>query len=719
MLLPTGAGKSLVYQLASLLLPGITIVIDPIISLMEDQIFNLGIYGIDRCISITSQIASTNDRIRAINLFSQGEYLFGFIAPERFQTKEFRDSIRSLTVYSPISLIVIDEAHCDSEWGHDFRTSYLNIGRISREFCRSSGHIPPLLALTGTASRTVLKDVQRELQIEDFDAIITPKTFDRKELKFIILSCKSNEKFATLKGYLTNKLPSLFNKNLSNFYNSRGKDTYSGLIFCPHVGGDFGIEKVSEKIKNELKINSDIYSGKVPKNWEPNLFRSYKQNVTKSFKRNEISLLVCTKAFGMGIDKPNIRYTIHYNVPPSIEAFYQEAGRAGRDKNISYCCVIVSNDDQRRTEKLLNPNSQVNEISEVIRNIDWENSDDITRILYFHVNSFHGIEKEKNYISILINHIGDISQKRKISITIPKEIKDEQGENSRQIVEKALHRLLIIGVVNDYTIDYSSCEFSIELSGASKEEIINFYGKYVSGYLFSRGQNEIDKANQFIKLQYPEFVSSIINLLLNFLYDVIERGRRRAFQEMLLACSTNLTDKDFRKRILKYLEQTEYSEELENLLIDINAGIVKCKDIFERVRSPNEAAELRGNVSKYLESYPDYPSFLMLRALSEIYSRDKDFKVAKENFSAAIKSAFEKYNLKENLIFDFIVWGISKIANRNSKFAKDIIRELIFHFNNRDFAIILIKNLSEELLGIPAWFLLDKLNKDCKTKILK
>ena len=136
LLLPTGAGKSLVYQLASLLLPGRTVVVDPIISLMEDQIDNLAMMGIDRCIAITSQIGNPQDRTRVLQLFGQGEYIFAFVSPERFQIDEFRESLRTLTVHTPIAMIVIDEAHCVSEWGHDFRTAYLNIGKTSREYCK-------------------------------------------------------------------------------------------------------------------------------------------------------------------------------------------------------------------------------------------------------------------------------------------------------------------------------------------------------------------------------------------------------------------------------------------------------------------------------------------------------------------------------------------------------------------------------------------------------
>ncbi|MEM2786092.1 MAG: DEAD/DEAH box helicase, partial [Candidatus Nitrosotenuis sp.] len=233
-LLPTGAGKSIAFQLASFLLPGRAIVIDPIISLMEDQLDNLQMVGIDRAIAITSQISDPQDRSKALSLFGQGEYLFAYIAPERFQTVEFREALRTLTTHTPISLIAVDEAHCVSEWGHDFRTAYLNIGRTSRAYCESNGVAPPLLALTGTASRAVLKDVQRELQIEDFDAIITPKSFDRPELKFHIFSSSSAEKAARLVGYLGQSLPSKFGTTPASFFQPSGKATFSGLVFCPH-----------------------------------------------------------------------------------------------------------------------------------------------------------------------------------------------------------------------------------------------------------------------------------------------------------------------------------------------------------------------------------------------------------------------------------------------------------------------------------------------------
>ncbi len=721
LLLPTGAGKSLVYQLASLLLPGCTVVIDPIISLMEDQIDNLSMIGIDRTIAITSQIEDPIDRQKALKLFGQGEYLFAYVAPERFQTDEFRQSLRTLTVHTPISLIVVDEAHCVSEWGHDFRTAYLNIGRISREYCKSNRKIPPLLALTGTASRAVLKDVQRELLIEDFDAIVTPKSFDRKELKFQIIYSPSQEKIARLKGYLGQKLSNLFNTTVSSLYQTRGKETFSGLVFCPHVSGEFGVERVADEIRKNLNISVGIYSGKEPKNWNTYQWHYHKNRVTKEFKRNKIPLLVCTKAFGMGIDKPNIRYTIHFGLPPSIESFYQEAGRAGRDRKTAYCQIIVSNDDHERSKKLLNPNTKVEEIDEIIKKIKWEENDDITRVFYFHINSFRGISKEKDDVQEVLRQIGDTSKKGVKILSIPDKFKQSADERiyAREIMEKALHRLLLIGVISDYTIEYSREEFTIKLSGATKEKIIENYGKYVASYLFSRKQTEIEKAKLLLSLPQPDFVIEMISLLLHFVYDVIERGRRRAFSEMLLACSDSPNDQDFRKRILQYLEATEYSEALEKIINDEKAGLIKCRDVFNMVRSPNEAAELRGQVSRYLESYPDHPALLMLRSLSEVYSRNKKIEVARENFTASIKSARTNYGLEEEKVFEFSIWAISEITRRDEKLAKELISILLADYPIRKFAIMMIVNLPINLCSEPAWFLLEEIQKECNFLINK
>jgi len=708
-LLPTGAGKSLAFQLASLLLPGRAIVIDPIISLMEDQIDNLQMVGIDRAIAITSQITDPHDRSLVLSLFGQGEYLFAYIAPERFQTVEFRESLRRLTTHTPISLIAIDEAHCVSEWGHDFRTAYLNIGRTTRTYCESDGITPPILALTGTASRAVLKDVQRELQIEDFDAIITPKSFDRPELKFHILSASSAEKSARLIGYLSQSLPSKFATTPATFFQPKGKSTFSGLIFCPHVNTEFGVVEIADKIKKSIGVATSYYSGKEPKFYTSSSWNSAKQAIARQFKHNQIPLLVCTKAFGMGIDKPNIRYTIHFGIPSSIESFYQEAGRAGRDRETAHCCIIVSVDDPNRARKLLDPNTRPEEIYTLIKSLSWNDNDDVTRALYFLTNAFPGIEAEKSRVAQVIHALQDLSTKRKKSITL--------HGLERGYAEKALHRLVDLGIVSDYTINYNTEEFNVELAGPSKESVIEAYGNYVAGYLGARRQAELEKASRLLQLPFGDFVLGMVDLLLHFIYDVIERGRRRALYEMFLAATESPNDAAIRQRILRYLEATQYSEALDAILAASDAALDKTMETFEAVRSPNEAAELRGQVARYLESYPDHPGLLMLRSLAEVYSRDRNGTIVRQNFSASISSASEKYAVKKHELFQFIAWAIAKVAHRDVGIAQELQINILRERPERALARKLVEECPLEIASTPAWFLLAMLTERSKELI--
>lgn len=732
LLLPTGAGKSLVYQLASLLLPGRTVVIAPLISLMEDQVDNLAMLGIDRCVSITSQITISLDRSRAIALFGQGEYLFVYVAPERFQSSEFRDSLRTLTVHSPIALIVVDETHCVSEWGHDFRTAYLNIGRTSRIYCESNGNIPPLLGLTGTASRAVLKDVQRELQIQKFDAVITPKSFDRPELKFSIIYSASQEKMARLTGYMGQKLPSLFGITTSTLQQTREEKTYSGLIFCPWINGEFGIERVSNEIRQQLSIHNEIYSGRPPKGWQKTQYDQYKRRVAKAFKRNRSPLLVCTKGFGMGIDKPNIRYTIHFNIPPSVEAFYQEVGRAGRDGNPSHCCMIISIDDSDRCRRLLDPETTIEEVAEILRKTPRGEHDDVTRNLYFHTMAFRGIAKEEEDVNNILEGLGDISRKKEQVLPISAKItarakiiarSTKSGQTrqiARQISEKALHRFLLIGIVSDYMIDYNSNEFTVRLSGDDKDQIARTYGEYIGKYNYNRGLEEAKKASQLVHLPIPEFVKAVLDLLLRFVYEVIERGKRTALSNMVKVCTGSKTDdKGIHKAILVLLDATEYSEDLDEVLASKNAGIGRCKNLVVSVRSPNEAAELRGQVSRYLESSPDHPGLLMLRALSEALSRDKDPEVVRENFRASVSFALSTYGLNESSVFEFAAWAASFINMNSTDSAADLVLYLVQTHPSRHLVRKLLEHLPLTLSGLPAWFLLTKLQRNCESLIIK
>lgn len=630
-LLPTGGGKTIAFQLASLLRPGPCLVVDPLIALIEDQLDNLRAVGMDRALGITSQMTA-DERRGALAAFAEGQYLFCYIAPERLQMEDFRESLRAVTVGTPVSLIAIDEAHCVSEWGHDFRTSYLNVGRNAREYCSRDGHVPPLLGLTGTASRSVLKDVQRELEITEFDAIVTPISFDRQELTFRVLHCRSSEKEARLRGHLA-FLPSRFGATSHTFFQPNGKRTMGGLVFYPHVNGEFGIREGFHSLRKMIDAAA-FYSGKPPKGIPDDQWDDIKSAYAGQFKHNEISLLICTNAFGMGIDKPNIRYTVHTNLPRSIEAFYQEAGRAGRDRAPSDCCLIISNDNPERTRRLLDPNTPLSEIAETLEKLPWGEQDDITRALHFHTNAFKGAEAEVAGIRAAIDELRDIQSRRTETIAY--------SRGSRNEREKAVHRLVILGVVDDYTVDYAHDQIKIRLSGADKEAILSSYLDYVRAYSSRQAQTEERKAEGFGNLYHREFVERLASQLVAFIYSTIELGRRRSLAEMLQAVSSGSTDREIRQRILNYLQLGTYSELLEAARERDSPLDELVAEIGEQIAAPNDAAELRGQTIRMLESYPDNPALLVIRALAELMCRDRDLDVVEANLIAGTRFALSE-----------------------------------------------------------------------------
>jgi len=358
-LLPTGSGKSLTYQLSALLQPGMAIVVDPIKSLMEDQLETLLQNRIDAATYINSNL-QRKEREERLGLMSRGLFKFIFISPERFQIEEFREKLAQLKDQSkghcPINYGVVDECHCVSEWGHDFRTAYLSIGKNMREFSKRLlfNSELPLVALTGTASLDVIMDVQKELEVENEESLVKPDDYDRKNLTFKIVKATPNTTenrpksgFSCLKMDGEAKQKALlrelrkFSHDNSLSYFTDDKDRRCAIIFCPYVSSKtpFGVESVRNFLSDEFKGISgkiDFFAGSSDIREGDEL-----SEIQRKFKDDEIRILVATKAFGMGVDKPNVFLTVHLNMPPSIEAFYQEAGRAGRDESIKSTCLLI------------------------------------------------------------------------------------------------------------------------------------------------------------------------------------------------------------------------------------------------------------------------------------------------------------------------------------------------------------------------------------------
>lgn len=430
-LLPTGGGKSLTYQLCSLLQPGVSIIIDPINSLMRDQYEKL----LDNYINSTSYINSFNseeERKANVEKLTNGELLFAFVSPERLQIQKFRNILESCQENSNFfSYAIIDEAHCVSEWGHDFRQTYLRLAKNLKRYCTTfeDRNLPNdskqnlvLFGLTATASFDVLADIQRELEMPE-DAIVRlpEEAIDRKELNFKIIPVIKphyNEteywrrekelgriKYPVLEKLLKelpNEIERLgtvrrFGNNgsspITEFYSpANGKYFNSGIIFCPTTSNALGNGVLALKngymVQNPdfvigldrrcsfLKSGTFFSGGDDDSIKDGEIDEEAKNsfdNQTK-FLNDELNIMYATKAFGMGIDKPNIRFTVHYSLPGSVESFYQEAGRAGRDGDVSLCSILYNPLDE-------------------LSNLD------------FLSNSFKGIKRERAILDELLTEV--------------------------------------------------------------------------------------------------------------------------------------------------------------------------------------------------------------------------------------------------------------------------------------------------------------------------
>lgn len=309
--MPTGAGKSVCYQIPAALSPGVTLVISPLISLMRDQVDALNDLGLPAAFINTTQ--TPDEQAMVFAQAAAGQIKLLYVAPERLETGRFRD----FAARTPISLIAVDEAHCVSQWGQDFRSSYLGIG----DFIAGLPQRPPVGAFTATATERVRRDIVGLLGLRN--PAVTVTGFDRPNLYFDVVKLETKYKAAWVARYVADH------------------PDESGIVYC-------ATRKTTEALAdtlNQMGHPAVAYHG--------GMSPDAREVAQRDFITDKVPVVAATNAFGMGIDKSNVRYVIHHNLPESIEAYYQEAGRAGRDGEPSRCTLLWNESDIVTRRRLL------------------------------------------------------------------------------------------------------------------------------------------------------------------------------------------------------------------------------------------------------------------------------------------------------------------------------------------------------------------------------
>ena len=729
-LLPTGGGKSLTYQLAAMLQPGITVVIDPLKSLMQDQYDGLISNGIDCCTFINSEL-SPEEKTQHELLMESSQAIITFMSPERLCIYEFRERLQNmheLNVY--FSYGVIDEVHCVSEWGQDFRFSYLHLGRNLYSYVRAKEGSISLFGLTATASFDVLSDVERELTGNgafslDPDAIVRYENSNRLELQYKIERIEveyqkdpkydptgqlanfgpavligdrkttNDQKSKFLVDYI-DKVPGYIRElqseesvqrildrfkereNLEgldgsqltvnmpdNYYYRKASYEQSGIIFCPHVNTTgISVSVVSERLSEKCDIGS--FSGSAQEGQEQG---NESMEFMKRFRDNELPIMVATKAFGMGIDKPNVRFTVNMNYSSSLESFVQEAGRAGRDRKMALSVILMSDYHlariSNRCSKVGMPwtiikgkwfrendlleileayNAQIDEqyidrcnpLSDIVRvkcntdnkdaqgvrqawtcnhcskyndcvlrYVDWNHrgflyykdlqeylksikvripkenleyqGSDYNTVMFFFDNNFKGEYEEKKKMYYLwsemdlVYFIGN-DKKDKPNAHIPAKgfldvvLNSKPGtevvtlisyvDDSYADIAKAIYRMCVIGLIDDFTQDYSTRTFRIlstrKPNGSYFNRLKDFLMRY---YSEERAENEVEKAS--VRKGQNE-IHNCLGYLTEFIYDKVALKRKRAIDDMRNFCLVGIDDTKDWKEINEDLKDEIY-----------------------------------------------------------------------------------------------------------------------------------------------------------------
>ena len=671
-LLPTGGGKSLTYQLACLLQPCISFVVCPIKSLMYDQIKDLDQAYIQNIELINSDVVGA-ERTEILDNYSNGKYFFVFISPERFQTKDFRERLIAINSQLDFSYAVIDEVHCLSEWGHDFRTSYLNLSNTIKKYCPTIN----FLGLTATASVNVLKDIQLEFNTDQKN-VKTLTDYTRPELEFVVIN-DNGSKYQEVTTIIENHIEE------DNLFDSDPDNSKCGLIFTPFVNGGNGCFDLSNKLTTNFKVPIKFYSGSKPKNYNNDLdFETYKVKVQDEYKQNKFKLLTATKAFGMGINKKNIGFTVHYGMPASMESLYQEAGRAGRDKSNAKCYVLLTEENpETDVETIFNPESTYEEIQSLTEKVKWDGQD-VFRQIFLYQNGLDSISKELELVAQLHNTFSESG--------VSKVIYARNLASNKAKVEKAIYRLSNLGVISDWTVDdFFNGVFTVTYNTFSEESIkstlLKFIKKYVDDFEFDNHSDRIKYTNILNDTELPKF-ERLVKILLQWSYDKFGTNRRESLKNVYENClkydDTVEGKESFKKSLEAYFKFTEATYILQHIAENNNKDISKWFEVFydenNNFINKDSLFDLKGNLQRFLESFQTNTGLNLINGLTNLLLEESFNKIEEQRFS----KSFDTISNYEESKFDYIIDQILEISKSINQKGKIILLKFLYKFSKSE-----------------------------------